>query len=69
MKMPVLMVRVPEDAWIRNPEDTQTIFGLLGSTEKELLWIESTPYRFKDGYNYFGRHPGKIIPFIDKYMA
>jgi pimeloyl-ACP methyl ester carboxylesterase len=66
--MPVLMVQVLEDAWTRNPEDAQTTFDLLGSTEKELLWIKNTPYRFKDGYNYFGRHPEKIISFIDRHM-
>ncbi len=67
--MPVLMVQVLEDAWTRNPEDAQATFDLLGSAEKELLWIENTPHRFKDGYNYFGRHPEKIIPFIDRHMG
>ncbi len=67
--MPVLMVQVLEDAWTRNPQDGQKTFDLLGSPEKELLWIENTPYRFKDGYNYFGRYPEKILPFIDKYMV
>jgi len=32
------------------------------------LWIEGTAPRFKDGYNYFGRQPEKVIPFFDKYM-
>ena len=68
VKMPVLMVQVLDDAWTRNPEDAQTTFDLLGSKEKELLWIENTPHRFKDGYNYFGKHPEKIIPFFDKHM-
>lgn len=68
VKMPVLMIQVLDDAWTRNPEDAQTTFDLLGSKEKELLWIKDTPYRFKDGYNYFGRYPEKIIEFIDKYM-
>lgn len=68
VKMPVLMVQVLEDEWTRNPEDAQTTFDLLGSSEKELLWIENTKKRFKDGYNYFGRHPEKIIPFFDRYM-
>ncbi len=66
--MPVLMVQVLEDAWTRNPEDGQKTFDLLGSTDKELLWIEHTTRRFKDGYNYFGRHPEKIIAFFDKHM-
>jgi hypothetical protein len=68
VKMPVLMVQVLEDSWTRNPEDAQKTFDLLGSKEKELLWIKNTTRRFKDGYNYFGRYPEKIIPFIDKHM-
>lgn len=68
VKMPVLIVQVLRDSWTRNPEDAQATFDLLGSKEKELLWIEGTTRRFKDGYNYFGRYPEKILPFIDKYM-
>jgi hypothetical protein len=33
-----------------------------------LLWIEGTTKRFKDGYNYFGRHPEKALTFFDKHM-
>ena len=68
VKMPLLMLQVRDDEWTRNPEDAQKTFDLLGSEEKELLWIENTTKRFKDGYNYFGRYPEKILPFIDKYM-
>jgi hypothetical protein len=68
VKMPVLMVQVLQDAWTRNPEDAQKTFDLLGSTEKELVWIEDTTKRFKDGYNYFGRHPEKVLAFFDKHM-
>lgn len=66
--MPVLMVQVLEDAWTRNPEDGQKTFDLLASEDKELLWIEDTTRRFKDGYNYFGRYPEKILPFLDRHM-
>lgn len=66
--MPVLMVQVHDDEWTRNPVDAQKTFDLLGSEEKELLWIRDTTKRFKDGYNYFGRNPEKIISFFDKYM-
>ncbi|WP_198953635.1 hypothetical protein [Rhodopirellula sp. MGV] len=66
--MPVLMLQVLEDEWTRNPEDAQKTFDLLGSKEKELLWIENTKKRFKDGYNYFGKHPERILPFFDRYM-
>jgi hypothetical protein len=68
VKMPVLMVQVLEDAWTRNPEDAQKTFDLLGSDDKELLWIEGATRRFKDGYNYFERHPEKILPFFQKHM-
>jgi len=30
--------------------------------------IRNTSKRFRDGYNYFGRHPEKIIAFFDKHM-
>lgn len=68
VKMPVLMVQVRNDSWTRNPEDAQKTFDLLGSKEKELLWIEGTTRRFKDGYNYFGRHPEKILALFDDHM-
>ncbi|WP_323844373.1 hypothetical protein [Microbulbifer magnicolonia] len=68
VKMPVLMFQVLEDAWTRNPEDGQKTFDLLGSEDKELFWIENTTRRLKDGYNYFGRHPEKILAFFDRYM-
>ncbi|KLK91728.1 hypothetical protein AA309_18395 [Microvirga vignae] len=57
-----------DDAWTRNPEDGQKTFDRLGSNEKELFWIENTTWRFKDGYNYFGRHPEKVLGFLEKYM-
>jgi pimeloyl-ACP methyl ester carboxylesterase len=67
VKMPVLMIQVLKDSWTRNPEDAQKTFDLLASKDKELFWIENTTRRFK-GYNYFGRHPEKIIAFFDKHM-
>lgn len=68
VKMPVLMVQVLEDEWTRNPEDAQQTFDLLGSEDKELFWIENTKKRFKDGYNHFGRHPDKVLEFLDNHM-
>lgn len=66
--MPVLMIQVLEDEWTRNLEDAQKTFHLLGTKEKELLWIKNTKKRFKDGNNYFGRHPEKVLAFFDKHM-
>ncbi|MCA8978485.1 MAG: alpha/beta hydrolase [Planctomycetes bacterium] len=67
--MPVLMVQVKDDEWTRNPEDGQKTFDLLGSSDKELFWIEGTTKRFRDGYNHFGRHPEKVLSFFEKHMA
>ena len=66
--MPIWLHQVLDDAWTRNPEDAQKTFDLLGTEDKELFWIEGTTDRFKDGYNYFGRHPEKIIAFLDEHM-
>ncbi|VWC69512.1 MULTISPECIES: S9 family peptidase [Burkholderia] len=66
--MPVLMWQVRDDAAIGNPGDAQGTFDLLGSKEKDLIWIESTTQRFKDGYNWFGRHPRQVLDFLDKHM-
>lgn len=68
VKMPVLMWQVLDDAWTKNPEDAQKTFDLLGSEEKELVWIEGTTHRFRDGYNWFGRHPEKVMRFLEKHM-
>ena len=65
---PVLMIQVLVDEWTRNPEDAQKTFDLLGSNEKELFWIENTKKRFRDGYNYFGRHPEKVLSFFEEHM-
>jgi hypothetical protein len=61
------MVQVLNDSLTRNPEDAQKTFDLLAGNEK-LFWTEGTTRRFKDGYNYFGRHPEKIIGFFDQHM-
>ena len=68
VKLPIFMSQVRDDLWTDNPADGQKTFDLLGSAEKELLWIEGTTRRF-DGYNYFGRHPEKMIEFFNRYMA
>jgi pimeloyl-ACP methyl ester carboxylesterase len=66
--MPNLTIQVRDDAWTRNPEDAQKTFDMLGSKDKEMIWVENTTRRFKDGYNYFGRHPEKVLAFFDKHM-
>jgi hypothetical protein len=68
MRMPLLMIQVRNDSWTRNPEDAQKTFDMLGSKEKDMIWVENTTRRFKDGYNYFGRYPEKVLAFFEKYM-
>ncbi|EJA7338845.1 TPA: alpha/beta hydrolase [Vibrio parahaemolyticus] len=68
VKMPVLMWQVREDSRAPNPTDAQQTFDLIGSDDKELIWIEGTNERFKDGYNWFGRQPQTVIRFLDKHM-
>lgn len=69
VKLPVLMWQVRDDAIIKNPQDAQRTFDRLASNEKELHWIEGTTKRFEDGYNWFGRHPDKVLGFLAKHMA
>jgi esterase/lipase len=69
VKMPLLMIQVRNDSWTRNPDDAQKTFDMLGSKAKEMIWIENTTRRFKDGYNYFGRYPEKVLAFFEKYMS
>jgi hypothetical protein len=38
--MPAVTSGVRVDTWTKNPEDAQKIFYLLGSKEKEMIWIE-----------------------------
>ncbi len=68
VKLPVFMWQVLDDAVIENPSDAQGTFDALGSTDKELFWIEGTTKRFEDGYNWFGRHPEKVLSYLARYM-
>lgn len=66
--IPILMWQVLEDAVINNPSDAERTFNALGTSDKELYWIKGTSSRFGDGYNWFGRHPQKVLSFLAKYM-
>ena len=67
VKLPVLTMQVRDDLWTTNQDGAKT-FELLGSSEKEMFWVEGTTRRF-DGYNYFGKHPEKMVAFFDEHMA
>lgn len=65
--MPNLTIQVLHDSWTKNPEDAQKTFDMLATKDKEMIWVDSTR-RFKDGYNYFGRSPEKVLAFFDRHM-
>lgn len=67
--LPVLMWQVRDDAVIENPQDAQSTFDALASSDKQLIWIEGTTARFNDGYNWFGRHPEKVLSYLARYMS
>ncbi|MEM9488564.1 MAG: alpha/beta hydrolase [Myxococcota bacterium] len=67
VKIPTLTMQVRGDLWT-NDEDGVRTYELLGSEDKEMIWVEGTTRRF-DGYNHFGKHPEKMIAFFDKYMT
>ena len=66
--MPNLTIQVRNDAWTKNPEDAQKTFDMLGTKDKEMIWVENTTHRFRDDYNYFGRYPEKVLAFFAKHM-
>jgi hypothetical protein len=41
---------------------------MLATKDKEMILVENTTRRFKDGYNYFGRYPEKVLVFFDRHM-
>ncbi|WP_268122383.1 alpha/beta hydrolase family protein [Roseivirga pacifica] len=65
--MPLIMWQVARDSWTKNPESAQSTFDSIPGNNKELIWVDSDN-RFKDGYNYFGRTPEKVLAFLDKHM-
>lgn len=67
VKVPALVAQVRKDFLI-DTKDTQEIYDALGSTEKELVWIDGTTRRF-DGYNYFGDNPSKMLSFFKKFVC
>lgn len=68
VKLPIFMWQLRDDAVIDNPHDALSTFDALGSSDKELYWIEGTTKRFEDGYNWFGRYPEKVLNYLSNYM-
>lgn len=65
--VPTMVCQLERD-WLINRDDIQELVDRLDSTEKELFWIEGSDQRFS-GYNYFGKHPEKLVGWFDQHMG
>ena len=63
VKIPTLMLQVRQDM-ISRESDIQELFDNLDVEDKDIVWIEDTPWRFH-GYTYFSDHPEKMIRWYD----
>lgn len=65
--IPTYLYAVLKDS-LTEPEDIQTGFDALSTTDKTLHWVEDTTLRW-DGYLEFQRRPQPILDWIDSHMA
>ena len=66
VKIPTLMLQVRQDM-VSRESDIQELFEMLEVEDKDLIWVEDTPWRFH-GYTYFSDHPEKMIEWYDAHM-
>lgn len=66
VKLPTLMLQVRNDM-VSRAADVQEMYELLDVPNKDIIWVEETPWRFQ-GYNYFSKHPQQMIDWYDSYM-
>lgn len=67
VKMPTLLLQVKDDLMTKT-FDMENIFENLGTSEKQLVWVEGTPMRFH-GYTYFSEKPQEMVDWFNKYMS
>jgi esterase/lipase len=66
VKIPTLMLQVRQDM-VSRESDIQEIYDGLNVPEKDIIWVEDTPWRFH-GYTYFSEHPEEMLSWYDKFM-
>jgi pimeloyl-ACP methyl ester carboxylesterase len=66
VKLPTLMLQVRNDMNSR-ASDIQEMYDNLPVKDKELIWVEDTPWRFH-GYTYFSDHPEQMVEWYDTHM-
>ncbi|WP_299569129.1 alpha/beta hydrolase [uncultured Williamsia sp.] len=65
VRPPTLMYQVRDDVMTR-PDDVQAIHDAVGTSDKELFWIDGTTRRW-DGYLHFQRHPDRVLAWLDRH--
>jgi pimeloyl-ACP methyl ester carboxylesterase len=64
--MPTLTYGVHDDTLTR-PSDLEEAYAAVGANEKDMFWIYDTPRRW-DGYQWFQRHPERILDWFATYL-
>ncbi len=63
VKIPTLMLQVRQDM-VSRESDIQELFDMLQVADKDIIWVEDTPWRFH-GYTYFSEHPERMVQWYD----
>jgi hypothetical protein len=42
---------------------------MLGTKDKEMIWVENTTHRFRMATTNFGRYPERVFAFFEKHMG
>ncbi|MFC0451962.1 alpha/beta hydrolase family protein [Rhodococcus jostii] len=66
VKIPTMVAQLRRD-WLMDPGTIEELYNKIGTTEKELFWIEGSDQRFS-GYNYFGQHPERLIGWFGQHL-
>lgn len=66
LTVPTLTYGVKDDP-LTDPSDLDQAYEAIGATDKEMFWIEGTPRRW-DGYQWFQRHPERVLAWFDAHM-
>ena len=65
INLPTLYLQVRNDMNSR-ASDIQWMYDHTNVEDKDIIWVEDTPWRFK-GYTYFSEHPERMVEWFDKH--
>lgn len=67
VNIPTLMLQVRNDM-VSRESDIRELYEELPVEDKDIIWIEDTPWRFH-GYTYFSEHPEEMIEWYDAHNS